>query len=81
MKADLLSFTSSFYVAGVMYLHSRGICHRDLSLENILLCENYQKVIIPDFGLADDFPLIVNFPWNRGMYVKLKSPLISRGMP
>merc|ERR1712217_747889 len=38
-------------VEGVHYLHSRRVCHRDLSLENILLTgEGNVKII--DFGVA-----------------------------
>ena len=36
---------------GLHYLHSNGICHRDMKLENILLDKEYNCKII-DFGFA-----------------------------
>lgn len=39
-------------VDGVHYCHLRGVCHRDLKLENILVDE-YGKVSIADFGIAN----------------------------
>ena len=36
---------------GMKYLHDRGIIHRDLSTNNILIDDNYQPVIT-DFGLS-----------------------------
>ncbi|EEB09309.1 CAMK/CAMKL/KIN4 protein kinase Ppk1 [Schizosaccharomyces japonicus yFS275] len=41
-------------VSGVAYLHSRGIVHRDLKLENILL-DGQRNVVIADFGFATTF--------------------------
>ena len=38
-------------VWGIEYLHQKGIKHRDIKLENILLDQNY-KVKIADFGYA-----------------------------
>ncbi|KAK3776150.1 hypothetical protein RRG08_017085 [Elysia crispata] len=38
-------------VEGILYLHSHGILHRDLSLSNLLLTKN-NDVKIADFGLA-----------------------------
>eukprot|EP01129_Flabellula_baltica_P012193 TRINITY_DN5468_c0_g1_i1.p1 TRINITY_DN5468_c0_g1~~TRINITY_DN5468_c0_g1_i1.p1 ORF type:complete len:468 (+),score=99.73 TRINITY_DN5468_c0_g1_i1:340-1743(+) len=41
---------------GVQYMHSKGIAHRDLKLENILLTDTEDLTIkISDFGLSKDF--------------------------
>ena len=48
--------SSFFYqmINGVEYIHSKGIAHRDLKLENLLLTEdNVIKII--DFGLSHEF--------------------------
>lgn len=41
----------------IQYLHSHGVCHRDLKLENILINTTTQKIKIIDFGLALNTPL------------------------
>ncbi|KAL3658659.1 hypothetical protein V7S43_016298 [Phytophthora oleae] len=40
---------------GVQFLHTNGIAHRDLSLENVFYCRGVCK--IGDFGLSTDAPL------------------------
>ena len=39
-------------LAGVGYLHDRGVMHRDLKLSNLLLSEDERRLRIGDFGLA-----------------------------
>lgn len=41
-------------LAGVEYLHSRGIAHRDLKPENILL-DDHDVIKISDYGMATVF--------------------------
>jgi protein-serine/threonine kinase len=41
-------------VSGVGYLHTKGIVHRDLKLENLLL-DRHKNIIITDFGFANTF--------------------------
>ena len=40
-------------LAGLGYMHSQNIIHRDIKLENILLNENHRKAVIADFGLSN----------------------------
>ncbi len=35
---------------GLLYLHSKGICHRDIKPQNLLVKEN--KLVIADLGAA-----------------------------
>jgi serine/threonine protein kinase len=49
-------------VEAVAYLHSHGIAHRDLKMENILLAQPYDPdrdpiIKLVDFGFARDLPL------------------------
>ncbi|KAJ3119735.1 hypothetical protein HK098_005201 [Nowakowskiella sp. JEL0407] len=41
-------------VSAVFYLHSQGIAHRDLKLENILM-DKKQNILLSDFGFATEF--------------------------
>lgn len=53
-------------VSGVSYLHSKGVAHRDLKLENLLLDSN-QSIQISDFGFANQFKA------ERGMSRMMKT--------
>lgn len=46
-------------VSAVDYMHAKGIVHRDLKLENILLDE-YKNIIITDFGFVNSFTSMDN---------------------
>lgn len=39
-------------LAGLAYLHERGVMHRDLKLSNLLLSRDGRRLRIGDFGLA-----------------------------
>jgi serine/threonine protein kinase len=36
----------------VEYMHSKGVCHRDLKLDNIMIDDNNARVVIIDFGFG-----------------------------
>ena len=40
-------------LAGLGYLHSKSIIHRDIKLENVLLDKTQRKAVIADFGLSN----------------------------
>lgn len=39
-------------ILAIDYIHSKGVCHRDISTQNILLNENHSKPVLIDFGMA-----------------------------
>jgi serine/threonine protein kinase len=41
-------------VEGVMYCHARGLAHRDIKLENLLLSDDGKTLKITDFGFASN---------------------------
>lgn len=41
-------------VSGVDYMHSKGLVHRDLKLENLLL-DKHKNVVISDFGFVNSY--------------------------
>jgi serine/threonine protein kinase len=44
-------------VAAVQHCHSRGVCHRDLKLDNIMLMRDGVTVKVTDFGLGKDWQI------------------------
>ncbi|CAM9474955.1 unnamed protein product [Scytosiphon promiscuus] len=44
-------------VDGMRYIHSKGICHADMSLENTLVNATRTKAFIIDFGMALQMPI------------------------
>ena len=39
-------------VSGLVYIHRKGIIHRDVKLENILLTDGGRRVVLADFGFS-----------------------------
>ncbi|ANZ73760.1 BA75_00792T0 [Komagataella pastoris] len=54
LKDHMASKLFAQLVSGVDYMHSKGIVHRDLKLENLLL-DKHKNIIITDFGFVNSF--------------------------
>lgn len=55
-------------ISGVHYMHSKGLVHRDLKLENLLL-DKHENLVITDFGFVNEF-----FAHNELMRTSCGSP-------
>ena len=53
LQEDIARVLFRQILAGLGYLHSKSIIHRDIKLENILLDEAHSKAVIADFGLSN----------------------------
>ncbi|QLQ81455.1 hypothetical protein HG537_0F02160 [Torulaspora globosa] len=55
-------------ISGVHYMHAKGLVHRDLKLENLLL-DKHENLVITDFGFVNEF-----FAHNELMKTSCGSP-------
>lgn len=70
---------SSFLFHAVDKLHSLGIVHKDLKLENILINATFDKFFITDFGFADFLDYATSFPYQGTLnYIAFSQLLSSR---
>ena len=62
----------------VGYLHSKGVVHRDLKLENILITHNGNYVKLIDFGLADtDCHAVLKQPAGTLQYMSPEQAVVA----
>lgn len=54
LKEQLACKLFAQLISGVNYIHSKGLVHRDLKLENLLLDKN-ENLIITDFGFVNEY--------------------------
>ncbi|ODV70276.1 kinase-like protein [Hyphopichia burtonii NRRL Y-1933] len=54
LKENIAKKLFAQLVSGVDYMHSKGLIHRDLKLENLLL-DKHKNVIISDFGFVNSY--------------------------
>lgn len=73
LKDNVACRLFSQLISGVHYLHSKGIVHRDLKLENLLL-DKHKNIMISDFGFANSFQYSSDGSINDLMSTSCGSP-------
>jgi len=83
VEEDLARVWFKQIIAGLEYVHNSGFCHRDLKLENLLICGEGKKarLIMIDFGFASEMnprdQLFYDFPGS----VSYAAPELLQGIP
>ena len=76
-------------IEAVQYLHTHGICHRDLKPDNILVKDDFSEIKIIDFGVAKRFLIFCNNRkenakrielWTRTGTLQYKAPEMFDGI-
>jgi serine/threonine protein kinase len=68
MNTDHIKYLTFEISKGLLYLHSRGVIHRDLKPLNILVNDNWD-VKISDFGQSNVHTKAINKDYNMTKYV------------
>lgn len=68
MNTDHIKYLTFEIMKGVLYIHSKGVIHRDLKPLNILVNENWD-VKISDFGQSNVQVNSINKDYNLTKYV------------
>ena len=51
----------------VDYMHTKGICHRDITAKNILISPDFSEIKLIDFGVSKQF---AHYSFKQGVHLK-----------
>lgn len=52
LPEDMAAFYFLQLSYAVLFLHEKGICHRDIKLENCMVCTKSMQLKLVDFGMS-----------------------------
>ena len=76
-EEDARSITAGI-LRGLAHLHSRGVAHRDIKLENVLLCDSkhdFSKIKIIDMGFAKQLTSLNEAPCAEALHTVCGTPM------
>lgn len=66
---DMAGYLFFQLLEAVSHLHESGICHRDIKLENCMLCTETMQLKLVDFGMSKELQSVCTVGYEPASHI------------